>query len=123
MAKDKMVATVQCNNVHMQYSHSCMFDDFCFSFISCFISNLIVFCGSFLGPILLIIIFNAVVFIIIVVILVRHYVKRNLQKGTKAVAPLKKALKMIFSLLGVMFLLGLSWILSLFTVLGSKKQS
>ena len=87
---------------------------------SCFISNVVVFFGAFLGLILLVIIFNAIIFVITIVILVKNYINRNSHHESKAILPPKEVLKLILSLSGIMILLGLSWILSLFTFSGAR---
>ena len=84
---------------------------------SCFISHIGVFFGAFLGPILLIIVFNTCSFITVVVVLVRRTLakeNRKLSKNKLSLTP-KEACKMILSLSGIMSLLGLTWVLSVFT--------
>ena len=64
--------------------------------------------------------FNAVIFISVIVILTRHHIKRHKQqmKNSKTKLPPKDACKLIISLTGIMSLLGLTWILALFTFVG-----
>ena len=83
------------------------------------------FFGAVLSPILLIILFNTVVSCVVTVISVRH--ARNRQKARKMSLKAQKKLsippgescKLVFSLLGVNVLLGLTWILSLLTLVGT----
>ena len=89
------------------------------------------FFGAVLSPILLIILFNAVVSCIVTVISVKH--ARNRHKQRKLSLSLKNAknklsippgelCKLICSLTGVNVLLGLTWILSLFTLIGTGES-
>lgn len=89
---------------------------------SCFISHIGVFFGGFLGIIFLIILFNLSIYVIVIVILVRHNVARNKRqlKNNKIHIPPKEACKLILSLSGIMTLLGLTWILSVFTSVGAS---
>ena len=84
------------------------------------------FLGAFLGPILLVIIFNVGVFICSTFIIIKHMVRKseskaktgNKQNGQKKLMPGNKACKLFLSLTGIMFLLGLSWMVLLFTFVG-----
>ena len=76
--------------------------------------------GAFLGLIFLVIIFNTVIFVITIVILIKNYTNRNSHKKSNTIIPPKEIIKIIFSLSGIMILLGLSWILSLFTFSGAR---
>ena len=89
---------------------------------SCFINHIGVFFGAFLGPIFLIILFNLVIFIIVITILVRHNISRNKRqmKDSKTQIPPKETCKLILSLSGIMTLLGLTWVLSVFTSVGAS---
>ena len=66
------------------------------------------------------IIFNTVIFVITIVILIKNYKNRNAHKESKAILPPREILKITFSLTGIMILLGLTWILSLFTFSGAR---
>ena len=83
----------------------------------CFISHIGVFLGGFLVPMLLIILFNTSIFTVVVVIIVRHKLRRTKQNLTRSSLPLpsKQAVKLTLSLSGIMILLGLTWVISLFT--------
>ena len=80
-------------------------------FYSCFISNVGVFFGAFLGPILLVLTFNMVIFIIVIVVLVRHLCKRSKELKKKA-----GNLQLMAYITGIAFLLGLTWLFGAFTV-------
>ena len=97
----------------------CHFVSLLFPF-SCFISHIGVFFGAFLGPILLIILFNTCIFASVVVVVVKHTLARQKRKTAenKLDLPPKEACRLILSLSGIMSLLGLAWILSLFTAVG-----
>ena len=94
---------------------------------SCFISEVGVFFGAFLVPIILIILFNACIFIASSYVVIRLKVKemrRNLarkgsQKQQKFPMSPKDTCKLLALLAGFMSLLGLSWIILLFTVVGA----
>ena len=94
---------------------------------SCFISEVGVFFGAFLVPIILIILFNACIFIVSSYVVIRLKVKQqrsNLafkgsQEPQKFPMSSKDTCKLLALLAGFMFLLGLSWIILLFTVVGA----
>ena len=94
---------------------------------SCFISEIGVFFGVFLVPIILIILFNACIFIISSYVVIRLKIdqqKSNLarkggQKQQQFPMSFKDTCKLLALLAGFMFLLGLSWIILLFTVVGA----
>ena len=96
---------------------------------SCFIGNSGVFFGAVLSPILLIILFNAVVSCMVTVISVRHARNRHKQRKlsslslsnvqSKLAIPPGEVCKLVCSLSGVNILLGLTWILSLLTLVGT----
>ena len=96
---------------------------------SCFIGNSGVFFGAVLSPILLIILFNAVVSCMVTVISVRHARNRHKQRKlsslslskvqNKLAIPPGEVCKLVCSLSGVTVLLGLTWILSLVTLVGT----
>ena len=83
--------------------------------------------GAFLVPIILIILFNACIFIASSYVVIRLKVKQqksNLarkgsQKQQKFPISSKDTCKLLALLAGFMFLLGLSWIILLFTVVGA----
>ena len=91
---------------------------------SCFISDTGVFFGAFLVPIILIIIFNVCIFIsssYVVIKLKINQQKRNQPLSNKNKLPMssKDACKLLSLLAGFMFLLGLSWIILMFTIIGA----
>ena len=91
---------------------------------SCFISDTGVFFGAYLVPIVLIIIFNVCIFIsssYVVIKLKINQQKRNHPLSNKNKLPMssKDACKLLALLAGFMFLLGLSWIILMFTVIGA----
>ena len=87
-----------------------------FLFYSCFISNVGVFFGAFLGPILLVLAFNMTVFIIVIVILVRHFRKRSKEHNKKA-----GNLQLMANITGIAFLFGLTWLFGAFTAVNADK--
>ena len=82
------------------------------------------FFGAFLVPIILIILFNACIFIVSSYVVIRLKLdqrKSNLARNIDQKFPLssKDTCKLLALLAGFMFLLGLSWIILLFTVVGA----
>ena len=91
---------------------------------SCFISDIGVFFGAFLVPIILIMIFNVCIFIsssYVVIKLKIKQQKRNQPLPNKKVPAMssKDTCKLLALLAGFMFLLGLSWLILMFTVVGA----
>ena len=91
---------------------------------SCFISDVGVFFGAFLVPIILIMIFNVCIFISSSYVVIKLKVdqhKRNqpLSNTKKVLMSSKDACKLLSLLAGFMFLLGLSWFILMFTVIGA----
>ena len=94
---------------------------------SCFISEVGVFFGAFLVPIILIILFNACIFIASSYVVIRlkfrqqksNLARKGCQKQHKFPMSIKDTCKLVALLAGFMFLLGLSWIILLFTVVGA----
>ena len=86
---------------------------------SCFISDIGVFFGAFLVPIILIMIFNVCIFISSSYVVIKLKIKQ--QKRNKARTNMKKTntCKLLALLAGFMFLLGLSWLILMFTVVGA----
>ena len=86
---------------------------------SCFISDIGVFFGAFLIPIILIMIFNVCIFITSSYVVIK--LKINQQKRNQARTSMKKTntCKLLALLAGFMFLLGLSWLILMFTVVGA----
>ena len=85
---------------------------------SCFLSHIAAFWASFLGPLLLIMLFNIVIFICVIVVLIRHLRSRNLKSeaGIKDKSVDKKSIiRLLISIGGVMFLFGLTWLFAILT--------
>ena len=87
-----------------------------FFWYSCFVSHAEVFWGTFLAPIVAIILFNLIIFIWVIIVLIRHKCRRVSRKQEKLSA--KTVMRMMFSITGVMSLFGLTWLFAilLFTV-------
>ena len=82
-----------------------------FSIFSCFINNVGVFFGAFLGPIMLVLSFNMVIFVVVIVVLVRHFRKRSKDRGNKL-----GTLLLMANITCVAFLFGLTWLFGALTV-------
>ena len=83
---------------------------------SCFIDDIGVFFGAFLGPIFAILIFNAVIFVMVISVLIKHTQKtlgRNKEQMNK-----KTVIRLLISIAGVMSLFGLTWLFGALTVTG-----
>ena len=80
---------------------------------SCFISDTRVFFGAFLGPILLIVVFNMFIFVTVVVIIFKHKIKK-LGKVEKSKQIFNA--RELLSIMGIMTLFGLTWIFAAFTI-------
>eukprot|EP00731_Ephydatia_muelleri_P035718 Em0151g10a len=80
----------------------------------CFISNLPVFFGVFLGPIFAILLFNMVMFVLVARVLIKHTMQKCVKGEDKA--QYRAIFKTLLSVAGVMLLFGLSWIFAAFTV-------
>ena len=101
-------------NVYIIFSHSC------------FISDIGVFFGAFLSPIILIMIFNICIFItssyVVIKLKINEHKRNQAHTNTKKKVPTmssKDTCKLLALLAGFMFLLGLSWLILLFTVVGA----
>lgn len=88
-------------------------------FFSCFISNVGVFFGVFLGPIFLVIIFNTVVFILVICVLLKHKEDKKETSRNKSTVTFVEIFKFILSVCGIMVLLGLSWLFAAFTFIST----
>ena len=80
---------------------------------SCFLSHTGVFWGTFLVPILVVMVFNLVVFIRVIVVLVQHKRKTAARKNENISS--KTIIRMMISVGGVMLLLGLTWLFAILT--------
>ena len=76
---------------------------------SCFIGDLRVLFGAFLAPIAAILMFNSVLFVIVARTALKHRRKKAETKGTSTIS-------LILRLIGVTFLLGLTWVFGGLTV-------
>ena len=81
---------------------------------SCFLSHQGAFWGAFLGPILLILIFNLVIFICVIVVQIRHLRGTNVEVKRKVTV--KKVVRLMLSIGGIMALFGLTWLFAILTV-------
>ena len=82
---------------------------------SCFIGEIGVFFGAFLGPIFAILLFNSVMFVIVTVVLVRH-TRSSLGRMNKEKMNRKSTIRLLISLAGIMALFGLTWLFAALTV-------
>lgn len=83
-------------------------------FCSCFLSHIGVFWGAFLGPILLVMVFNVIIFISVIFVLIRHV--RGTTSQLKQMMGYGKVLRLMFSIGGVMALFGLTWLFAILTI-------
>ncbi len=81
---------------------------------SCFIGEVAVFWGAFLGPIFAILLFNLVIFVVVVFVLVKH--SRNSLGRMKEQQNQKTTIRLLISIAGIMSLFGLSWFFAALTV-------
>ena len=80
---------------------------------SCFLSHPGAFWGAFLAPLLAIIVFNAVIFVCVIVVLIKH-VRKTAALKLQSVSK-NEVVRLIFSIGGVMFLFGLTWLFAILT--------
>ena len=92
-------------------SYDIMFSLFC----SCFISNQIMFFGTFLAPIFLVLIFNFIIYILVIRVLIKLILDRNKRKSNKYSMTKTEAVKLLLSSIGIICLFGLTWVLAVFT--------
>ena len=92
-------------------------------YFSCFISNVGVFFGGFLGPILLVIIFNTVIYSLVIRVLIKHNLQKNKHKLDKTSLSAVEAFKLVLSICGIMFLFGLTWIFAIFTFVSTNRDA
>ncbi|KAL5497151.1 hypothetical protein EMCRGX_G013575 [Ephydatia muelleri] len=78
----------------------------------CFISNVTVFFAAFLGPILLILAFNAVIFIVVIAVLIKHVIKRSSGHSKKT-----HPIQLMANIISVIILFGLTWIFGALTIM------
>ncbi|KAL5497494.1 hypothetical protein EMCRGX_G013970 [Ephydatia muelleri] len=77
----------------------------------CFISNVTIFFAAFLGPILLILAFNAVIFIVVIAVLIKHAIKRSSGHSMKT-----HPIQLMANIISVIILFGLTWIFGALTI-------
>lgn len=82
---------------------------------SCFIGDVRVFFGAFLGPIFAVLLFNLVMYIIVIVVLIRHS-RNKLGKTVTDKQQRRMYIRLALSLFGVMILFGLTWVIGAFTI-------
>ena len=85
-----------------------------FHLYSCFISDIRVFFGVFLGPILALVLFNMVVFVIVLRVLLHHCRRKvgDLVKMKKAQATFRTFISVVL----ISFMFGLQWVFGAFTI-------
>ena len=76
------------------------------------------FFGAFLGPIFAVLLFNTFIFITIIMTLIKH--KRNKTGQVRDKSHDKSNIRLFLSLIGIMFLFGLTWVFAAFTVRGAS---
>ena len=81
---------------------------------SCFISDIGVFFGLFLGPILALVLVNFIIFVFVIRVLVKHSIRKSGDLDKKKQA--KATFKTLLSVVSIMFLFGLQWIFGAFTI-------
>ena len=83
---------------------------------SCFINNSTAFFAAFLGPILLILLFNMIIFVLVIVTLVRQQWRRSKEYNRKF-----DGVKLLINVASIVFLFGLTWIFGALTVVNSNQ--
>ena len=85
-----------------------------FHFHSCFISDIRVFFGVFLGPILALVLFNMVVFVLVLRVLIKHCLRKveDMEKMKKV----QGTFKTFISIVSISFMFGLQWVFGAFTI-------
>ena len=81
---------------------------------SCFLSHVGAFWGAFLGPILLVMVFNVITFVCIIFVLIRHVCNTSLHVKQKIKS--KEVVYMMIRIGGVMSLFGLTWLFAILTI-------
>ena len=85
---------------------------------SCFISDPAVFFGAFLGPIFAILIVNVVIFVLVIGVLIKHTLDKLDRINEKM--NIKRAIILVITIAGIMFLFGLTWLFGALTVTGLR---
>ena len=83
---------------------------------SCFINNSTAFFAAFLGPILLILLFNMIIFVLVIVTLVRHQWRLSKEHNRKF-----DGVKLLINVASIVFLFGLTWIFGALTVVNANQ--
>lgn len=81
---------------------------------SCFISHIGVFFGTFLGPVLALVLFNTVVFVLVIRVLIKHSVRKL--KNANTTKKLKGTFKALISIMSIMSMFGLQWLFGALTI-------
>ena len=90
-----------------------------FSPLSCFIGDVRVFFGAFLGPIFAVLLFNTAIFILVGGVLVKHN-RNKVGNAADYKSQRKSNIRLTISLFGIMSLFGLTWVLAAFTFRGAS---
>ena len=83
-------------------------------FHSCFISDIRVFFGVFLGPILALVLFNMVVFVLVLRVLINHCWRKVADQEKAKIA--QGTFKTFISVISISFMFGLQWVFGAFTI-------
>ena len=86
---------------------------------SCFISDIGVFFGTFLVPIMLIMIVNLVMFALAIRVIVTHNRKKFIQGNERSLT--KQTVKTIISIIGIIVIFGLTWLFGALTISGASR--
>ena len=81
---------------------------------SCFLSHIGALVGAFLAPIFIIMVANVIFFIWVIVVVIRH--TKETAKRRKQTITNKQILRILFSISGVLFLFGLTWLFFVITI-------
>ena len=92
------------------YLHANIF----FLVFSCFIGDIRVFFGAFLGPIFAILLFNIVIFVLVIAVLIKHNRKKFKREADQG--KMKTIIRLMCSIVGVMSIFGLAWVFGALTV-------
>ena len=87
-----------------------------FPLCSCFISDLGVFIGTFLMPIILVMIFNSVMFVLAIRVIIKSNINKHKYTKSDQQKVFKTTFKAILSITGVMILFGLTWLFGALTI-------
>ena len=82
-----------------------------------------VFFGAFLGPIVLVIVFNTVIFALVIRIIVKQNLEKNKRIRDKYLLTKMEVFKLTLSIWGLMLLFGLTWLISIFTFVSTNRDA